>query len=61
VGWHQLVRKEPLIQAMWWGQAAGKTASVPNKPQWPALVVVGVLGAALFVVVAMAPEAPSYY
>jgi len=61
VGWHQLVRKEPLIQAMWWGQAADRVASVPNKPQWPALVVVGVLGTALCVVVAMAPEAPSYY
>jgi len=61
IGWYQFRKKEPLIQAMWRGRSGTKFSQTPPSPQWQAVLtavaVVGLLGT----LVAVAPEAPSYY
>ena len=61
IGWYQFRKKEPLIQAMWRGRSGTKFSQTPPTPQWQAVLtavaVVGLLGT----LIAVAPEAPSYY
>jgi len=59
--WHQLYLGEPLIQAMLRGRALGRSASVPPRPQWLGVLVAASFAAALGLVLAVAPEAPSFY
>ncbi|EED34291.1 cytochrome B561 [Luminiphilus syltensis NOR5-1B] len=59
--YYQRWRKQPLIQAMWWGKAPDKTSDHPPKPLWRAVVAGAVVGLMLYAIVEMAPEAPSFY
>ena len=61
VAWHQFWKKQPLIQAMWWGRAGSKAANTPPKP------IVWAIGSFIFsasilaILLYFAPEIPSYY
>ena len=46
---------------MWRGQAGYKFATSPPKPLWWAMLVLMLLSLALWGLVTIAPEAPSYY
>ena len=61
VCWYQWRKKQPLIQAMWRGQAGYKFATSPPKPLWWAVLIAVLLSLALWGLVTIAPEAPSYY
>ncbi len=61
VVFYQWGRKQPLIQAMLWGSAEGKTASQPPRPFFVAIVIGLLLAGGLWWVVVNAPEAPSYW
>lgn len=61
VVFYQWGRKQPLIQAMWWGSAPGKAASERPKPLYLAALIALVLAGALWWVLVNAPEAPSYW
>ena len=59
--WYQWRKKQPLIQAMWRGQAGDKFVASPPKPLWWAALILILLSLALWGLVTIAPEAPSYY
>jgi len=61
VAWYQWRRRQPLIQAMWRGRAGYKAASVPPKPMWVSLLIMVLLALGLWGLIALAPQAPSYY
>ncbi|MDG2459941.1 MAG: cytochrome b/b6 domain-containing protein [Luminiphilus sp.] len=61
VFWHQWRKKQPLVQAMWFGKAGHKSATTAPKPLWQALMVALLLGAGLWGLISVAPVAPSYY
>ena len=61
VAWYQWRRRQPLIQAMWRGRAEYKVAAAPPKPMWVALLIMVVLALGLWGLIALAPQAPSYY
>ena len=61
VCWYQWRKKQPLIQAMWRGQAGDKFVASPPKPLWWAALILILLSLALWGLVTIAPEAPSYY
>ena len=61
VCWYQWRKKQPLVQAMWRGQAGHKFVPTPPKPLWWAVLIVMLLSSALWCLVTIAPEAPSYY
>ena len=61
VCWYQWRKKQPLIQAMWRGQAGDKFVTSPPKPLWWAALILILLSLAFWGLVTIAPEAPSYY
>ena len=61
VAWHQWRKRQPMIQAMWYGSAGHKHAVAAPGSVWPAVLILGVMALALWGVVSLAPEAPSYY
>jgi cytochrome b len=61
VCWYQWRKKQPLVQAMWRGQASYKFVTSPPKPLWWAVLIVALLSLVLWGLVLIAPEAPSYY
>jgi cytochrome b len=61
IAWYQWRRRQPLIQAMWRGRAEYKVAAAPPKPMWVALLIMAVLALGLWGLIALAPQAPSYY
>lgn len=54
--YHQLRLKEKLLQAMVWGRAPGREGRVAPAPWWPALLLVVLLGAALWWGLEQAPQ-----
>ena len=46
---------------MWRGQAGYKFVASPPKPLWRAVLIAMLLSLALWGLVTIAPEAPSYY
>ena len=61
VCWYQWRKKQPIVQAMWRGQAGYKFVASPPKPLWRAVLIAMLLSLALWGLVTIAPEAPSYY
>ncbi len=61
IAWHQWRRHEPLIQAMWSGSAAHKISTSPPRPFWMAGGIFLVSAMLLWILIRLAPEAPSYY
>lgn len=61
VAWYQWRKRQPLIQAMWRGKAGYKMSSTPPQPLWMALLILVMAGASLWGLIALAPQAPSYY
>ena len=61
VCWHQWRKGRPLIQAMWRGQAGYKSVTSPPEPLWRAVLILMLLSLALWSLVTIAPESPSYY
>jgi cytochrome b len=56
VCYHQFLRREPLIQAMFKGAAAGREGRAPAAPWWLALVVLGLVALALWWGLEQAPQ-----
>jgi hypothetical protein len=61
VAWYQWRKRQPLIQAMWRGKAGYKVAATPPQPFWIALLMLMIAAMGLWGLIAMAPQAPSYY
>lgn len=61
VAWYQWWRNQPLIQAMWRGKAGHKASATPPQPLWIAMVLMLITALALWGLLAIAPQAPSYY
>ena len=63
IAFYSLLRHQPLIAAMWRGQAPGKQGKAPPVPVWRAIVI-ALLSAALvvgLVLLAPEPETIAYY
>jgi cytochrome b len=58
IAWYQFRRKQPLVQAMLRGQAAGKEGRESPRPWWIAVLVAGVLALLLWWGLSLAPEPP---
>lgn len=56
VCWHQFVRGEPLLQAMWRGAAPGRVGRQTPAPISRALVLLGAFALLLWAVIALAPQ-----
>ena len=56
VCWHQWVRREPLLQAMWRGAARGRAGSQALAPTWLAVLLLGVIALLLWATIALAPQ-----
>lgn len=61
VGYHQWYRKESLIGAMWWGKTEHRFGLSKPKNTSLALAVALIIVGLLFLLIALAPQAPSYY
>lgn len=61
VAWYQWRQRQPLVQAMFWGQAGSKFSPRAPKPIWLSLLIAGVLSGGLWWLMTIAPKAPSYY
>lgn len=61
VGWYQWRKRQPLLQAMWRGEAGYKHARSAPKPLLGAIMILLAAAAILWGLVSVAPEAPSYY
>ena len=59
--YHQLCRKEPLIGAMWWGKTKSRFSLSKPKNTGLALVIALIIAGLLFLLITLAPQAPSYY
>lgn len=59
--YHQLCRKEPLIGAMWWGETKSRFSLSKPKNTGLALVIALIIAGLLFLLITLAPQAPSYY
>lgn len=59
--WCQWRKRQPLLQAMWRGQAGYKSVHTRPKPFWWALLTLMLTALALGWLISNAPEAPSYY
>ena len=59
--YHQLYRKEPLIGAMWWGKTKSRFSLSKPKNTGLALVIALIIAGLLFLLITLAPQAPSYY
>ena len=59
--YHQLYRKEPLIGAMWWGKTNSRFSLSKPKNTGLALVIALIIAGLLFLLITLAPQAPSYY
>lgn len=59
--WHQLRKREPLLQAMWRGKAEGKTGRQAAAPLWLAALIVIILAAVLWAVISNAPQPTSMW
>lgn len=61
IAFYTLVKKQPLITAMWRGRASGRSAAMkPVSALW-ALLVALIWSVLLMVMIMFAPEAPTYY
>lgn len=54
-------KRQPLIRAMWFGQAEGKMSAHPPRPALVAFGIALTLAGLLYLLISMAPVAPSYY
>ena len=61
VGWYQWRKRQPLLQAMWRGEAGYKFSPLPPKPLLLAVMILLSAAALLWALVSVAPGAPSYY
>ena len=61
IAWYQWRKREPLVQAMWRGQAEGRVGVHPPVDPRRSIVIALLVAAALFGLISWAPEAPSYY
>jgi cytochrome b len=61
IGWYQWRKRQPLLQAMWRGEAGHKFSPLPPKPLLLAVMILLSAAALLWALVSVAPEAPSYY
>ena len=59
--YHQLYRKEPLIGAMWWGKTKSRFSLSKPTNTGLALVIALIIAGLLFLLITLAPQAPSYY
>ena len=59
--YHQLYRKEPLIGAMWWGKTKSRFSLSKPKNTGFAFVIALIIAGLLFLLITLAPQAPSYY
>ena len=61
IGFYHVVRGEGLIKAMWQGQTETRFSRSPPRSAWLGLGIAGCLAGLLYLLVTLAPEAPSYY
>jgi len=61
VAWYQWRKGQPLIQAMWRGKAGYKVALTAPQPSWVAALIMTIVAVGLWGLIAIAPQAPSYY
>jgi len=61
VAWYQWRKRQPLLQAMWRGEAGQKHARSAPKPLLGAIMILLAAAVLLWGLVSVAPEAPSYY
>lgn len=54
--YHQFRLKERLLQAMWWGRAPGREGREPPMSAWFALVLLCLVGGALWLLLEQAPK-----
>lgn len=59
--WYQVIKRQPLIQTMWFGAFRDRVAAMAPVPVSRAVVVIVAVSAVLMAVINGAPEAPSYY
>ena len=59
--YHQLYRKESLLGAMWWGKTADRFSLSKPKATSLAVGIALVIAGLLFLLITLAPQAPSYY
>lgn len=59
--YHQFYRKESLLGAMWWGKTANRFSLSKPKTTSLALAIALVTAVLLFLLITLAPQAPSYY
>lgn len=61
ISWYQWHRGQPLVQAMWRGQAGEHRGEAPPAPWWLALLALAVVACLLWWVISQAPPPPSYW
>ena len=61
VGWYQWKKRQPMVQTMIRGRSEARFSATAPKPLWLSLMTASILSGALWWLIAVAPEAPSYY
>lgn len=61
IAFYQRVKKQAMVQTMWFGRSEGRRSEAPPRPAWLALLIALVLAGVLLGLISVAPEAPSYY
>lgn len=61
IAFYQWRRHQPLVKAMVLGKAEGKVSEVAPRSGWWALLIAAAFSGALYLLVTLAPQAPSYY
>ena len=61
IGWYQWKKRQPLVQTMIRGRSETRFSATAPKPLWLSLMTALILSGALWWLITVAPEAPSYY
>ena len=61
VGWYQWKKCQPMVQTMIRGRSETRFSTAAPKPLWLSLMTASILSGALWWLITVAPEAPSYY
>ncbi len=61
IGWYQWKKRQPLVQTMIRGCSETRFSATAPKPLWLSLMTASILSGALWWLITVAPEAPSYY
>lgn len=61
IGWYKWKKRQPLVQTMIRGRSETRFLASAPKPLWLSLMTALILSGALWWLITVAPEAPSYY